>query len=181
VAEERRAAAEAGDAAGYIIKIDSARAEQILFEEMAHNYAKILKAPEIPDDIRQLGKPPDRVALIVHLMMMHYTGTMLGGQIISPQFGLDIFIDRVIQVAEILLHRVGVEKLRELGRKIREKKVKGEDVIRELQEIQAWKTDVFIATREVINRFLTAMHINAPPPVRPPLVNIKLGYDKQET
>jgi len=32
--------------------------------------------------------------------------------------------------------------------------------------------------RELINRLLTTVHINAPATIRPPLANIKIGYDK---
>jgi len=42
-----------------------------------------------------------------------------------------------------------------------------------------WLELSFLTIRELLNRLLTSVHINAPPPVRPPLVNVKLGYDTQ--
>ena len=67
-----------------------------------------------------------------------------------------------------------------LVKKIEEKKLRGEDFENEIRELLQYPDTAFITVRELINRLLTALHINLPPELRPPLVNLKVGYDVVE-
>jgi len=164
---------------GVIIKIDARAAEESLFRAMSYQISEDTTIQEIPKEVDEIKGLPLKASLLIHFLTKHYFGSILGGQIISPHMGKDIVLDRIIQFTEMLLS-IHHNRLTSLQKKIVEKKLRGEDFESELRELLEYLDLVFIVVRELINRQLTAVHVNAPPPLRPPLVNVKLGYDRQE-
>ena len=164
---------------GVIIKIDPRTCEDILFRQMAYQLGEDTSIQEIPKEVDEIKEIPMRASMLMHFLTKNYLSTLLGGQIISPFMGKMIVLDRISQFGEILLS-VCKRRISDLEKRIYEKKMRGEDFEKEIREILEDFELTFIVIRELINRLLTALHINSPPPIRPPLVNIKLGYDKQE-
>jgi len=162
---------------GLVIKVDSRITEDTLFKEMAYQIPQQMLPSEVSKDLADLSSVPRKVTQFVHSILQPYMSTILGGQIISPHMGKDIVIDRIIQFAEIMLVQVQ-SRLGALSKKIYEKKIRGEDFEAELRDIFDTIDTSFITVRELINRLLTTVHINAPATIRPPLANIKIGYDK---
>jgi len=174
---ERRRRREEAEQPGYIIKVDSRAAEENLFRLLAYQadskYA--IKTPEV----EEIKRVPSKVSAYIHELTRHYFNTILGGQIISPYMGRDIVLDRAIPFTEVLLSMLH-ERIQNLSKEIESKKLRGEDFEKEIRELLEYPEIAFITVRELLNRLLTAVHINAPPHLRPPLVNVKLGYDKVE-
>jgi len=164
---------------GVIIRIDSRAAEEQFFRAMSYQISEDTTIQEIPKEAEEIKSLPQKASLLIHFLTKHYFGSILGGQIISPHMGKDIVLDRIIQFAEMLL-TIHQNRLNNLQKKILEKKLRGEDFENELRELLEYLDMSFLVVRELINRQLTAVHVNAPPPLRPPLVNVKLGYDRQE-
>ena len=176
---QRREPAQVGNQQRVIIKIDPRTVEDILFRQMAYQISEETPIQEIPPEVETVKELPTRAAILIHFLTKHYMSTVLGGQIISPYMGRDIALDRIIQYAEMLLS-VLYNRLQELEKEIRAKKMRGEDFEKEVHLMLDNMEIILIVVREITNRILTAMHINSPPPLRPPLVNVKLGYDKQD-
>lgn len=163
---------------GVIIKVDPRNAEESLFKQMSYQVSEDTTIHEFPKEVDAIKDIPTKVSFLIHFLTKHYMGSVLGGQIISPHMGKDIYLDRSIQFAEVLV-TIHNRRLSELEKKINEKKIRGEDFEYELREMLEWLELSFLTIRELLNRLLTSVHVNAPPPVRPPLVNVKLGYDMQ--
>jgi len=179
VAERR--GEEAVAAGGVIIKVDPRFAEEFLFRQMGIQISRettISELPRIPEAER-VRELPDKVAVVLHNILNHYLGSMLGGQIISPQFGMPIYLDRVAQTVEMQVS-VAESTLAKLIEDIEANRAKPEEVAEKVEQVLEWMDITFIVAREAMNRMLTAVHINAPPQLRPPLVNIKMGYSKEE-
>ena len=164
---------------GVIIKIDSRQAEETLFKQMAYQISEDTRLSELPEEIEKIKDIPMKISTLLHFLTKHYLSVPLGGQIISPLFGKEIVIDRIAQFSEMLLSVIN-NRLLELQHKIEEKKMKGEDFEEEIREILTSIDISFIVVRELINRQLTAVHINAPVNLRPPLANVKIGFEKIE-
>lgn len=166
---------------GAIIKVDPRFPEEFLFKQMSYQYSRettLSELPKIPE-VERVRQLPDKVAIVLHHVLFHYMGSMLGGQIISPQFGMPIYLDRIAQIVEMLIS-VAETTLASLVERIQEGRIEPEEVAEKVEEALEWVDITFIVAREAMNRKLTAVHINAPPQLRPPLVNIKIGYSKEE-
>jgi len=158
---------------GVIIRVDTESVERSLFQQIA----KQLLEPYRPEDYEQrLERIPLEVSKLVELIMKYYVSTPLGGQILDPVHSIDIIIDRIIQFVEILF-TVQREYIHEIKSKIKNRTISREeveDLVRRL--LQNYKI-IFITTRELMNRLYVLLQINAPAKIRPPLANVKIGYD----
>jgi hypothetical protein len=160
---------------GAILRVDPSVAEN-LFKGITYNLPSEVTLKEIEDQLRaELSKTPSKVAALIHFGSRVYFQTLLGGQIIPPQ-ARQVLMDRVSQFAQILF-QMELKRIRELKAKIQQKALSGEAFEQELQEIEEEIVTYFIAIREFINRMLTVLYINAPANVRPPLANVKLGFE----
>jgi len=159
-----------------IIQVDPGVVENSLFRSMGYQ-ADSHDSLELTKELEELKGIPDKVGVLLELLTRNYLRTLLGGQIISPLMGEDIVLDRVVQFTEMLMS-VYIKNINKLVKNIEAKKISGEDFEIELVSLIEYMDSFFIVIREVMNRLITVMHINAPQPVRPPLVNVKIGYDK---
>lgn len=124
---------------------------------------------------RAVTRYPNVVALMVHVLMRHYTSSVLG-HIIPPTMGRTIILDRIRQVASTLLdeYRSYVD---EVTRKIAEKKLAGKDFEDEVRNLIALQKLILIALSELANRWATLYTVNLPVRQRPPLANVKMGIE----
>ncbi len=168
----RRAERE-GEGARGIIRVEAGLAEENLFKQLA---LQILEAYAPEEFETRIESMPRMVAKLVHIITKEYFSTPLGGQILDPRYSRDIVIDRVCQFMEVLLnvHRRYIE---ELLQNIQYKKMKGEEFRDELAKILNNFKIIYIVARELMNRLLVLSQINLPAPVRPPLANVKLGFE----
>ena len=156
-----------------IIRIDSSVAEDYLFKQIAIQ----LLEPYTPEDFEtRIEAIPKTVSRLVHVITKEYFSTPLGGQILDPRYSREILVDRVAQFIEILLS-VQREYIRSLKERIRERRIRGEDFEYELKRILNNFDVIFIVARELMNRLNVLMQINLPGRLRPPLANVKLGYE----
>ncbi len=170
--EQRRRGGRA-TAQGVIIRVDTAAAESHLFEKIA----KQLLEPYEPEDAEaRLQRIPLTVAKLLDLIMKHYVSTPLGGQILHPSESSDILIDRISQFAEILF-AVQREYIREIKARIRSRTITKEEIETQVRNLQQNFDIISITLRELMNRQYVLLQINAPAPLRPPLANIKMGFD----
>ncbi len=164
-----------------LVKINPAVAEASLFTKLS-----VQLSPELVQEIKQgksellpperiIVKYPNQVALMIHTLMRHNTSSVLG-QIIPPSMGRTIIIDRISQAATVLLdeYREHVEKV---TNKILEKKLRGEDFEEEIRSLVEMQKLIMIALREITNRLAVLYAINLPVRARPPLANVKMGYE----
>jgi len=168
------------EARGAIIKIMSQTADQHLFRKLSLQVDEDYKV--IEEILRELGaedeirKQPLEISTLVHYLLKNYMGTALG-QIIHPLHGKQIIVDRLIQITE-LLAIITERRISNMLERIRKGQIPPtEDVSKEIKTIIRMHQISMIAIREALNRFITLLHINAPAPLRPPLANVKMGYD----
>lgn len=174
----RREEPEGGEPPAMVIRIDPKAVEETLFREF-HYQMEVDEKEGLPEDAEAIKGVPSKIAGLIQVLTRHYFSSVLGGKIISPHFGKDILIDRAIQFTEILFS-IHTQRIADLVKKIEEKRIRGEDFENEIRELLQYPETAFITVRELINRLLTALHINLPPELRPPLVNLKVGYDVVE-
>jgi len=177
-ARRERGHPQQGEPPAVVIKVDPKIVDETLFREFQIQM-EVEPQEQLPEEAREIKEIPAKVASLIQVLTKHYFASALGGKIISPHFGRDILIDRAIQFTEILfsIHR---QRISTLVKKIEEKKLMGEDFEKEIRELIEYPDLAFVTVRELLNRLLTALHINLPPELRPPLVNVKLGYDVVE-
>ncbi len=159
-----------------IIQVEPTIVENNLFRAMSYQIDTTEKI-DVEEKIRELGGVPKKVAMIMQYLTKHYFGSMLGGQIIDPLFAKNIVMDRITQFAEMLMS-VYINSVDEFIDKIEAKKVSGDSFEREINDLLDLIDTSFITLREIMNRFETAVHVNAKPEIRPPLVDAKIGYQK---
>ncbi len=158
-----------------LVRLDSMIAEKSLFEKLSYQVSRELVLPKEKEKEIPAMTFASSVAMMVHSLLRHNTSTTLG-HIVSPQWGRKIVVDRIIQACEILIEEYK-SKVYETTSKILDKKLRGEDFEGEVRELIEYQRLTLIAMREVINRYVTLFHINMPSPLRPPLANVKIGYE----
>lgn len=159
-----------------IIQVEPTVVENNLFRAMSYQIDTSDKI-DVDEKIRELHGVPQKVATIMQYLTKHYFGSMLGGQIIDPLFAKNIVMDRITQFAEMLMS-VYINSVDGFIDKIEAKKVTGDSFENELNDLLDLIDTSFITLREIMNRFETAVHVNAKPEIRPPLVDAKIGYQK---
>ncbi len=165
-----------------IIKVDPRLAEEQLFQKMGLHSVEMQKLKEPPEDIKKIREAMARASQMIHEVLTPYMGTILGGQIIDPRNARDIILDRVTQIAEILVgeYRKRVSEFLRKVESIGVRPVNREELVNEALILIEYPRLVQIVLREILNRFITSLYLNAPPHLRPALVNVKIGYDKAE-
>jgi len=149
-----------------------------LIPELVERFYRSI-AEEITTSEEESVAPPKAVSASLKLVnetLKDMLSTFLG-QIIDPRWNLPQFRDRACQIIEAMLeyYRKSVKLVIE---RIREKRLEGMSIERELEKLDSIETIISIASREIINRLYTLMTINAPAEARPPLANVRLGYEK---
>lgn len=171
---ERRSLAHASRARGVIIKVDTTSVEESLFKQIAQQIVEY--RPTKVEEEDTIGKLAESIVRIVHIVTKNYFASPLGGQIIDPRRSKNIVVDRIIQFSEILLS-VYREYVDAVERKVYEKSINPEEVEKTISDLVFKIPVIFLAIRELINRMYQLLQINAPANERPPLANIKIGYD----
>jgi len=156
-----------------IIRVDSSIAEDYLFKQIAMQMLE----PYAPEDFEaRIEMIPKAVSKLLHVITKDYFSTPLGGQIMDPRYSKEIVVDRICQFIEIL---IGVQReyINGLLQRMKSSRIGGEDFEMEIKKILTNFNIIYIVARELMNRLLIVMQINLPSRMRPPLANVKLGYE----
>jgi len=164
---------------GSIIKVIPDIANRSLFGSLGQQVAEDIT--DINKILEKLGETdvknlPLQVSILVHYLLRNYTTTPLG-YIIDPVNGTSILKDRMLQILQ-LLESIVERKIRELQREARiRRKDPGFDIGQKIDDIINLHHIIMLASRESMNRLRNLQSINARPDKRPPLANVKIGYD----
>ena len=163
---------------GALIKIMPSLADQNLFRKLSVQIQEDYKVVE--QLLEALGSEikhqPAEVSTLVHSLLRNYTGTALG-YIIDPLHSKSIIVDRITQICEIIMLITERRIMRLLDKVRKGQLAPNDDISREINNIIRLHEISMIAIREVTNRLITLARINAPAPYRPPLANVKMGFD----
>ena len=159
-----------GEPSAALIRIDPRLAMEGLFKGL---YIQAADEYQVDEDLAAAQSVSLRVHALVEALCKHYFGTVLG-QVIHPRFGRGLVIDRIIAANEVI---VGLLRRRLVDVLARIQAADAEEAARLVETMLSDIEFTFIAMREVVNRFMTLLHLNLPASLRPPLANIRIGYD----
>lgn len=163
---------------GAIIKVYPEHAERNLFRMLGIQInADVKELEQLLHEmgIEEIKDLPSKEAVMLHFQLRHTTGTTLG-QIIDPVNGKGIIVDRIIQTYE-RVSTIMEKKIEKLLKNMEYSKLNKIDVVKEVDEIITLYDIAMRCVRETMNKLTTLVSINAPATLRPPLANVKLGYD----
>lgn len=163
---------------GAIIKVYPDHAERNLFNKIsiqANIDVKELEQLLQEMGIEEIKELPSKEAVMLHFQLRNVIGTTLG-QIIDPVNGKGIVVDRIIQAYE-RVSAIVEKKIEKLIKGMEYSKLNRIDVIKEVEDIVQIYNISMRVLRETMNRLITLVSVNAPATLRPPLANVKLGYD----
>jgi hypothetical protein len=115
------------------------------------------------------------VVSMLDTVLKPYLQSLLG-QIVDPRFAREVFVDRILQFANIILSIVK-ERISSAFDEIISEKFDEKEVARRIRDIENLYSVAFVIVNEVANRLFTLLQINSPAIIRPPLANTLIGYD----
>jgi len=165
---------------GALIKVDPIFAERNIFEKIAGSLdQQVLKAmDEVIENLggRDIEASTIAVKALSYKLKSLFIDPVLG-QIIHPIHGKEILMDRIELMCDISLS-VLQQRLQSLIDKIKTRQYSpDEDIGGKLAQLLYMYEILTLALRETMNQLLTLFHINVPPTKRPPLANVKIGFD----
>lgn len=164
------------------IKVDSKEFFDRFYNTVVHEMDTILREYGDEGIKKWFEITANEVPLYIKILIQPYT-SMTG--ILFPSIGADkVFLDRVTQIisnAENLIVDVQNEFTAILSEIKEEKELTTEErqkIVKNLVRLLKTILLTGISLKEATNRLLTFMSINTNSDVRPPLINVILGYDK---
>jgi len=152
-----------------VIRLDPVHVES-LFKSLA-------EAIVVEEEVKV--EPPKIVKAafaLVNEMLKEQLSTFLG-QILDPRWMNEQFKDKSLRIVELLLDYYR-QTARRIVERIKSKQMTGLDVEEELDKLERLELTISVAAREAIDRMFALMVSNSPADFRPPLVNVKLGFEK---